>query len=305
MILLTDGISQPHDYSALLARAQAQPHRRRDGRARNRRRCGAPAQDREGDRRQRLRDEARARPAQDLRQGDAPERGAHPDHRCAAGAATRQQPGRALAGGAELPSLSGNVVTRLRPGAQVDLIARSASDETEPALAQWGYGTGRVVSWTPGLGAPWATEWTPQTALWNDAVRWVARALPPEPAAATARAGTSTGARGRPRGGGPDARIPPDRRCSSDPAARPAAISAEREHAERVHGRCRRTVRRAATSSTLSLPAALGGPRRLRVDVPYAAEYLPTGLGRSTLGQLAEQTGGSLLAPGDPGATRG
>ena len=96
---------------------------------------------------------------------------------------------RSLAG-VELPSLSGNVVTRLRPGAQVDLIARSAS-RTEPALAQWGYGTGRVVSWTPGLGAPWATRWTAQTALWNDAVRWAARGVPPEPAAATAGVGTA------------------------------------------------------------------------------------------------------------------
>ena len=33
--------------------------------------------------------------------------------------------------GVKLPSLKGNVVTRLRPGAQVDLIARSASDKTE------------------------------------------------------------------------------------------------------------------------------------------------------------------------------
>jgi len=64
--------------------------------------------------------------------------------------------------GVKLPALKGNVVTRLRPGAQVDLIARSASDKTEPALAEWGYGTGRVVSWTPGLGAPWATGWTPR-----------------------------------------------------------------------------------------------------------------------------------------------
>ncbi len=43
--------------------------------------------------------------------------------------------------------------------------ATSSRDKTEPALAQWGYGTGRVISWTPGLGAPWAADWTPQTAM--------------------------------------------------------------------------------------------------------------------------------------------
>ena len=56
---------------------------------------------------------------------------------------------------------------------------------------------------------------------------------------------------------------------------------------------------------TIALPAALGGQRRMLVDVPYQAEYLPTALGRSTLGQLAEQTGGRLLEPGDPGAIAG
>jgi hypothetical protein len=56
---------------------------------------------------------------------------------------------------------------------------------------------------------------------------------------------------------------------------------------------------------TVALPSAPGGQRRLRVDVPYAAEYLPTALGRSTLGQLAEQTGGRLLAPGAPRALTG
>jgi hypothetical protein len=56
---------------------------------------------------------------------------------------------------------------------------------------------------------------------------------------------------------------------------------------------------------TIALPAALGGPRRVRLDVPYPAEYLPTARGRSTLGQLAEQTGGRLLAQGDPGAITG
>jgi len=56
---------------------------------------------------------------------------------------------------------------------------------------------------------------------------------------------------------------------------------------------------------TLALPPALGGSRPFRVDVPYAAEYMPSALGRGTLGQLAEQTGGSLLSPGDSGALTG
>ena len=98
---------------------------------------------------------------------------------------------RSLAGKA-LPVLAGNVVTHLKAGAQVDLIARSSSATTDPALAEWGFGSGRVVSWTPGLGAPWAPAWTSQPELWNDAVRWVARGVPAAAATATADEGTAT-----------------------------------------------------------------------------------------------------------------
>src|SRR5207342_1238177 len=77
--------------------------------------------------------------------------------------------------GKQLPGLTGNVVTKPKPGAQVDLVAAAGSGEADPALAEWQYGTGRVVAWTPGLGPPWATGWSGQTALWNDAVRWTSR----------------------------------------------------------------------------------------------------------------------------------
>jgi uncharacterized membrane protein len=205
--------------------------------------------------------------------------------------------------GAKLPSLSGNVVTRLRPGAQVDLIARSSSSKTEPALAQWGYGTGRVVSWTPGLGAPWATEWTPKTALWNDAVRWVARALPPAPAEATAQTGTSTALQVDLAAAGPT----PVSRLSAvlrRPGGRGTSIELD-ESTPSVYATDLPALPTGSYELAVDLPGVVGGSQVLRVDVPYASEYLPTGLGRSTLGQLAEQTGGSLLAPGDPGALTG
>lgn len=205
--------------------------------------------------------------------------------------------------GVKLPSLSGNVVTRLRPGAQVDLIARSSSNKTEPALAQWGYGTGRVVSWTPGLGAPWATEWTPRTALWNDAVRWVARVLPPAPASATARSGTLTSLQVDLAAAGPT----PESRLSAvlrRPGGTPSRIRLN-ESTPSVYTANVAPLPAGSYELALSLPDAVGGPQLLRVDVPYAAEYLPTGLGRSTLGQLVVQTGGSLLQPGNPGALTG
>jgi uncharacterized membrane protein len=205
--------------------------------------------------------------------------------------------------GVKLPSLTGNVVTRLRPGAQVDLIARSSSDKTEPALAQWGYGTGRVVSWTPGLGAPWAKDWTPRTALWNDAVRWVARGVPAEPASVTAAVGTSTGIRVDLAAAGPT----PLTRLSAvlgRPGAAGQRIALD-ESTPSVYTADVPALPAGSYELRLALPRALGGTRVLRVDVPYPAEYLPTSVGRSTLGQLATQTGGSLFSPGDTGALTG
>jgi len=205
--------------------------------------------------------------------------------------------------GVKLPSLKGNVVTRLRPGAQVDLIARSASDKTEPALAQWGYGTGRVISWTPGLGAPWATDWTPQTALWNDAVRWVARGVPPAPASVTASVGTSTALHVDLAAAGPT----PEARLTAvlgSPGAASRRIELE-ETAPSAYTADVPVLPAGSYDLTLELPPALGGSRPLRLDVPYAAEFMPSALGRATLGLLAKQTGGSLLSPGDTGALTG
>jgi Ca-activated chloride channel family protein len=205
--------------------------------------------------------------------------------------------------GVKLPSLRGNVVTRLRAGAQVDLIARSASDKTEPALAQWGYGTGRVISWTPGLGAPWATAWTPQSALWNDAVRWVARGVPAAPASVKASVGTATALSVDLSAAGPT----PATRINavlggSAAAGRRVALD---ETTPSVYTADLPVLPVGSYDLTLALPSSLGGSQLFRVDVPYAAEYQPTSVGRATLAQLATQTGGALLAPGDTAALTG
>ncbi len=303
MILLTDGISQPRDYTALLA--QLKRHRiavatvalgtdvdaallRRISKATGGR---AYATKLAGDLPKIFVRETRlsAEPIQIIGAQQVLPRGSSPIVRSLAGA--------------DLPSLSGNVVTRLRPGAQVDLEARSASGRTEPALAQWGYGTGRVVSWTPGLGAPWATRWTNQTALWNDAVRWAARGLPAEQAAATARVGTSLALEVDLAAAGPTA----ETRLTGvleRPGGGVVPVVLE-ESAPSVYTADLPTLPVGSYPLTISLPTALGGARRVRLDIPYAAEYLPTALGPSTLGQLAELTGGRLLPADDPGAITG
>ena len=97
MILLTDGISQPHDYTGLLKQFAQHKISVATVALGTRRRRRPPARDRSGDRRQLLHDQQPARPAEDLRQGDASEREARAGRRAPAGAAAGQQPGRALA----------------------------------------------------------------------------------------------------------------------------------------------------------------------------------------------------------------
>src|SRR4029077_5595485 len=74
-----------------------------------------------------------------------------------------------------LPTVRGNVVVTVKQGAQADLVASGMKSTTDPALAEWQIGQGRVVAWTPGLGAPWGAAWLARKSLWDDAVRWAQR----------------------------------------------------------------------------------------------------------------------------------
>jgi hypothetical protein len=195
--------------------------------------------------------------------------------------------------GKKLPAITGNVVTRLQVGAQADLLAKSGTATRDPALAEWSVGLGRVVSWTPGLGAPWGQAWAAETSVWNDAARFVARPLPSPPVTATASEGTST-------------QLQVDLGASA-----PTTVTTITGTLDNVRSGTSTVVLRETSPSlytatiparpegsyglALNLPASLGGRQSILLDVPYDAEYLPMA-GRSTLGQLAVQTGGRLLA---------
>jgi Ca-activated chloride channel family protein len=212
---------------------------------------------------------------------------------------------RSLAG-TTLPAIDGNVVTHLKRGAQLILRARSGTATSDPALAEWGFGLGRVVSWTPGLGPPWGGAWSAETRLWNDAVRYAARGLAPAPVRATASEGTVT------RLEIDLGDLAPTRRTTISAVLQGAGpTTSGLTLREAAPSRYTATLPPRAPGSyglTLRLPAALGGRRRVLVDVPYAAEYLPTPAGRPALAEIVTQTGGRILS-GDPadvgaGATR-
>ena len=134
-------------------------------------------------------------------------------------------------------------------------------------------------------------------------MRWAARGVPPEPAAVTAAVGTAMVLEVDLAAAGPTAAT----RLTAvlqRPGAADLRVVLE-ANAPSVYSAELPALPVGSYPLTIALPAALGGQRRLLVDVPYQAEYLPSALGHSTLGQLAEQTGGRLLVPDDPGAIAG
>ena len=83
--------------------------------------------------------------------------------------------------GEHLPPLGGNVVTELKPGAEVALLGQDKDHPPDPVLAQWQYGGGRVAVWTPGLTPEWAGEWLDHQRFFQDAGRWVERGVAQPP----------------------------------------------------------------------------------------------------------------------------
>jgi hypothetical protein len=204
---------------------------------------------------------------------------------------------RSLAG-ARLPGLSGNVVVTPKVGAEVDLEATGKGHELDPALSEWQIGAGRVVSWTPGAGPPWATAWLGQPALWNDVVRWSERGVTPPTGTpqATGRGtlqidlsslgpaalgitridGTLVGAVG------------PSRAVSFTPVA-PGLLQAD-------VGTPAPGVERFALRATGAGRTATG-----EVALPYPAEYSPVPIATTPMAQLTAATGGRILPSRDTG----
>lgn len=209
-----------------------------------------------------------------------------------------------------LPPLHGNVVTTLRPGAQADLLGRDPGHPPDPVLAEWQYGAGRAIAWTPGLDPAVAGSWASDAALWQDATRWVERpaatpllapALPPgsdptsvvvDPVAnagATLDLATLSGTLTGPSGQTLPlafAQTAPSHYAAPLPGGTPAA-----------------GIYRAAVTSSGGIDGTGGtaAPARATgvVAIPYPAEYQPAAAGSSELGQLTSASGGHLLGLGD------
>ncbi|MBS1878636.1 MAG: VWA domain-containing protein [Actinobacteria bacterium] len=198
--------------------------------------------------------------------------------------------------GASLPPLRGNVVTTLRGGAQADLLGQDRGHPPDPILAQWQYGVGRAVAWTPGLAPSFAGAWADRPRLFQDAARWAERGV-----AAPALAPVVVP--GEPRQLEIDAagaRLGADRIVGTlrTPAGRTRPVSFERI----APGRYLATVPGLRAGVYGYAVAAAGRRASGLLAVPYPAEGMRGPIEATPLGALAAASGGSLLDPADPAA---
>ncbi len=196
----------------------------------------------------------------------------------------------------KLPSLGGYQITEAKPDAQVIL----QSGRSEPILAQWQYGLGRVVAWTSDLSQDLAVNWKDSDSyapFWNQAVRWtLPAAVSPNFRVSTVQDGhdlilavdafangvavnlTQTTARLRtPSGATVDLVLP-----QAAPGRYEVRLAAPQPGAYGLELRQTRGVSGVADTAGFS--------------VPYPAELRGPTVGDSILGSLADRTGGRVLA---------
>jgi len=203
---------------------------------------------------------------------------------------------RAAAGGA-LPPVRRYVATVLKPNAVAGLVTPARGHSTDPLLAQWQYGLGRVLVWTPGATASWAGNWpTAAGSVWADAVRWMLRGV--SVGSLTPRLVTVDGQPQvdvdtlRNSGAFFDlARLSGAVRMPSGAMGSLTFAQVGPDHYEAVlpggqPGVYRLSVLANASSSASAL---------VDIAMPYDREYLPRPSDTALLGQLAADTGGRVL----------
>jgi hypothetical protein len=301
VLLMSDGVSEPADYGPLIARLRAAKVTLstialgQDADAALLRRLA-----RQGGGRAYVVPDARSLPrvfAQEARRS-APSVAVQASLPVSAGAAS---PILAGLGSAALPPVAGTVLTRLRDGAAAPLTTE-VNGTTAPLLAQWQYGLGRVVVWTPGARA-WAGTWpTAEAALFTGAARWTERgvatpALQPAPDAAD------------------PSRLIVDPQATAGVALELAAVRGTLSRAtggdealafrQVAPSRYAATLPRRPGVYGVGVAADAAGapaPAQALVAVPYAAELTPQPADAAVLGTVAATTGGTLLDPADPAA---
>jgi hypothetical protein len=200
--------------------------------------------------------------------------------------------------GANLPTLRGNVVTQLKPGAQAILLGEDKDHPPDPTLSAWQYGAGRVVAWTPGSEPGWAGGYAGQSALFADMARYVEPAVAPDPL--TPR--VAPGAEGtvevdEAEGADPARGVGEMEGSIVVPGGRPTPLALE----PRAPWRWTAALPDPRPGVAAFAIRDLGRTSRGLLAVPYPAALRPLPTDATPLGPLAAGTGGRLLAPTETG----
>jgi Ca-activated chloride channel homolog len=196
--------------------------------------------------------------------------------------------------GAKLPTLKGNVVTELKPGAQAVLLGQDKDHPPDPTLSQWQYGAGRVVAWTPGIDEEWAGDYAKQPAFFADMARYVEPAVAPD--ALTPR--IVPGAEGEvevdeAEGGEPAAGAGTMEGSIVTPGGEPTPLPLE----PRAPWRWTAALPDPRPGVDAFAVRSLGRTSRGLLAVPYSSALRPLPTDATPLGPLAAGTGGRVLAP--------
>lgn len=198
----------------------------------------------------------------------------------------------------ELPNLDGYQVTEPKPNADIIL----ESGQKEPVLAQWQYGLGRVVAWTPDTGATFAKKWPAWDKygqFWHQALLWAL----PDPANAALSMDVHT--LGDEVTIGVDATDVDGRFVNGAPVAGTLVTPDGKSFSVKLPqvgpGRYEVHVQ-AATPGAYRLTLNQQRPNNIAVQreggfaVAYSPEYIPAPGGAALLSDITALTGGSLLA---------
>lgn len=204
--------------------------------------------------------------------------------------------------GSRLPDLQGNVVTELKPGAQAVLLGADKDHPPDPTLAQWQYGAGRVVTWTPGLGDEWAAAWAKLPRLWADVARWVE----PAPAATPLTPRIVPGEEGEAE---VDEAESPDPLAATTPMqgsiVSPGGMPKPLTLAARAPWRWAAALPDPRPGVDAFAIRAADRTSRGLLAVPYSASLRPLPAEATPLGQLAAGSGGRVLGAEDTGLLDG
>jgi Ca-activated chloride channel homolog len=196
--------------------------------------------------------------------------------------------------GQKLPTLHGNVVTQLKPGADAVLLGRDKDHPPDPTLSQWQYGAGRVVAWTPGIDPEWAGEWAKQSTLFADMARYVEPAVAPEPLTPRIAAGTEGEVEvDEAEGAEPAAGVGAMEGSVVSPGGEPTPLPLE----ARAPWRWTATLPDRRPGVDAFALRNLGRTSRGLLAVPYSEALRPLPADATPLGPLAANTGGRILAP--------